>query len=79
MLVVKVQFLYVIHQADLLHWTKRQIEANSNCPEHNGTDINRPIGVQVGILICLPKVAKTVCRGSKHDAVFLLSVYTRLT
>ena len=28
---------------------------------------------------CLPKVAKMVCRGSKHDAVFLLSEYTRLT
>ena len=28
---------------------------------------------------CLPKVAKMVCRGSKHDAVFLLSVYPRLT
>ena len=28
---------------------------------------------------CLPKVAKMVCRVSKHDAVFLLPVYTRLT
>ena len=53
---------------------KRQIEANSDCPEHNGTDINRPVCVQVGILICLPKVAKMVCRGSKHEAVFFLSV-----
>ena len=26
----------------ILNWTKRQIEANSDCPEHNGTDINRP-------------------------------------
>ena len=25
------------------------------------------------------EVAKMVCRGSKHDAVFLLPVYTRLT
>ena len=58
---------------------KRQIEVNSDCPEHNGTDINRPVYVQLGILICHPKVAKMVCQGSKHDAVFLLSVYTRLT
>ena len=58
--------------------TKRQIQANSDCPEHNGTDIHRPVCVQVGILICLPKVAKMVCRGSKHDAVFLLSAYTML-
>ena len=65
MLVVKVQFLYVIHKFDY--------------PEHNGTDINRPVCVQVGLLICLPKVAKMVCRESKHDAVLLLSVYTRLT
>ena len=55
------------------------IKANSVCPEQNGTDINRPVCVQVGISICLPKVAKMACRGSKHDAVFLLSVYTRLT
>ena len=27
------------------------MEANSDCPEHNGTDINRPVCVQVGILI----------------------------
>ena len=58
---------------------KREIEANSDCPEHNGIDINRPVYVQVGILICLPKVAKMVCRGSKYDTVFLLSVYTKLT
>ena len=29
--------------------TKRQIEANSDCPEHNGTDINRTVCIQVGI------------------------------
>ena len=29
-------------------------------PEHNGTDVNR---VQVGILICLPKVAKNGMSG----------------
>ena len=76
MLVVKVQFLYVIHQVDYYIGQK---QANSDCPEHNGTDINCPVCVQVGILICLPKVAKMACRGSKHDAVFLLSWYTRLT
>ena len=59
MLFIKVQFLCVIHQIG----QKRQIEANSDCPEHNGTDINRPVCVQVGILICLPKVAKMVYRG----------------
>ena len=54
MLVVKVQFLYVIHQFN--NWTKRQIEANSDCPEHNGIDINRPVCVQVGILIAFQKL-----------------------
>ena len=34
------------------------MEANSECTKHNETDINRPVCVQVGILICLPKVAK---------------------
>ena len=56
MLVVKVQFLYVIHQVD--YWTKKQIEANSDCPEHNGTDINRPVCVQVGILIAFQKLQR---------------------
>ena len=68
MLDVKVQFLYVIHQIG----QKRQ------------KDLNRSVCVPVGILTCLPRVAKMVCRGGgggggKHDAVFLLSVYTRLT
>ena len=58
---------------------KKTVQANSDCPEHNGTDINHPVCVQVGILIYLPKVAKMACQGTKHDAVFLLSVYTRLT
>ena len=62
MLVVKVQFLNVIYQVDYYNWTKRQIQANSDCPEHNGTDIYRPVCVQMGILICLPKVAKMACR-----------------
>ena len=30
---------------------KRQIEANSDCPEHNVTDVNCPVCVQVGILM----------------------------
>ena len=37
---------------------KRQIEANSDCPEHNGTDINRPVCVQVGILIAFQKLQR---------------------
>ena len=51
MLVVKVQFLYVIHQ-------KRQIEANSDCPEHNGTDINCTVCIQVDILIVFQKLQR---------------------
>ena len=37
---------------------KRQIEANSDCPEHNGTGINRPVCVQVGILIAFQKLQR---------------------
>ena len=55
------------------------IEAKTDCPEHNGTDINRPVCVQVGILIALQKLQGWYVGGSQHDAVFLLSVYTRLT
>ena len=59
MLVVKVQFLYVIHQViKLLSWIKRQIEASSDCPEHNETDINRPVCLQVGILIAFQKLQR---------------------
>ena len=42
----------------VLNWTKRQIEANSDCPEHNGTDINRPVCIQVGILIPFQKLQR---------------------
>ena len=114
----------------IINQTKRQIEANSDCPEHNGTDINRPVwsgfhyttnattttqkqsdyrveqsffttialfdSKMVVVVVvsglmetrlmrtsrhfnCLPKIVQIVCRKSKHDAVFLLSVYTRLT
>ena len=37
---------------------KRQIQANSDCPEHNGTDINHPVCVQVGILIAFQKLQR---------------------
>ena len=35
----------------LLNWAKRQVQANSDCQRHNGTDINHPVCVQVCILI----------------------------
>ena len=31
---------------------------NSDCPEHNETDINRPVCVQVGILIAFQKLQR---------------------
>ena len=47
-----VQFLYdVIQQVDYEIGQKRQIQANSDCQGHNGTDTNRPACVQVFILI----------------------------
>ena len=55
MLIVIVQLLYdVIHQVDYLIRQKRQIEASSDCQEHNGTDINLPVCVQVLILMRFP-------------------------
>ena len=36
----------------------RQIEANPDCPEHNETDINRPVCVQLGILIAFQKLQR---------------------
>ena len=32
------------------------MEANSDCPDNNGIDINRPVCVQVGILIAFQKL-----------------------
>ena len=50
-LVVIVRFLYdVIHQVDYSIGQNRQIQANSDCEGHNGTDTNRPVCVQVCIL-----------------------------
>ena len=57
MLVVKVQFLYVYIKL-IIKLDKRQIEANSDCPERNGTDINRPVCEQVSILIAFQKLQR---------------------
>ena len=35
---------------------KKTIEANSDCPEHNGTYINGPLCVKVSILIVFRKL-----------------------
>ena len=82
LLVVEVQLLYdVIHQVDYYTEQNRQIQANSDCQGHNGIDINRPVCVQVCILITFQKLHiwyEAGSRGSKQDTVFLLSVYTRL-
>ena len=52
MLVVMVQLLYdVIHQVDYKIGQNRKIQANSDCQGHDGTDINRPVCVQLCILI----------------------------
>ena len=42
----------------IIELEKRQIEANSDCPEHNGTDTNRPVCVQVGISIAFQKLQR---------------------
>ena len=58
------------------------MQANSDCPGHNRTDINHPVCVEVGILVTFWKLQRWYevdSRRSKHDTVFLLSVYTRLT
>ena len=39
------------------------MEASSDCPEHNGTDINRPVCVQVGILIAFQKLERWYVEG----------------
>ena len=62
MLVVKVQFLCYTSSL-LLNWTKRQTDANSDCPEHNEADINRPVCIQVGILIAFQKLQRWYVRG----------------
>ena len=52
MLVVIVQLLYyAIHQVDYQTGQNRQIQASSDCQGHSGTDINRPVCVQVCISI----------------------------
>ena len=81
MLVVIIQLLYdVIHQVDYLIGQNRQIQTNSDCQGHNGTDINRSVYVQVCILITfkmLHKRDEDGSPGNKQDTAFLLSVYKR--
>ena len=55
---------------------KRQIEANSDCPEHNGTDINRPVCVQVGILIASQKLQRLYV-GGVNMTQFSCYLYTQ--
>ena len=62
--------------SSLLNWTKRQTEANSDCPEHNGTDINRPVCVQVGILITFQKLQRWYV-GGVNMTQFSCYLYTQ--
>ena len=39
------------------------MEVDSDCPEHNGADINRPVCVQVGILIAFQKLQRWYVAG----------------
>ena len=55
---------------------KRQTEANSDCPEHNGTDINRPACVQVGILIAFLKLQRWYV-GGVNMTQFSCYLYTQ--
>ena len=57
MLVVIVQLLYdVIHQVDYETGRNRQIQADSDCQGHNGTDISCLVCVQLCILITFQKL-----------------------
>ena len=60
----------------IIKLTKRQIEANSDCPEHNGTDINRPVYVQVGILIAFQKLRRWYV-GGVNMTQFSCYLYTK--
>ena len=52
MLVVLVHLRYdVTHQVDYEIGQKGQIQDDSDCQRHNGTDINRLVCVQVCILV----------------------------
>ena len=76
MLIVKVQLLLCYTSSRLLNWTKRQIEANSDCPEHNGTDINRSVCIQVGILIAFQKLQRWYV-GGVNMTQFSCYLYTQ--
>ena len=54
----------------------KKIEANSNCPEHNGTDINRPVCVEVGIVIAFQKLQRSYV-GGVNMTQFSCCLYTQ--
>ena len=59
MLVVKVQFLYnVIHQVDYYIGQRDKYKPIQIVQDINETDINRPVRVQVGILITFQKLQR---------------------
>ena len=55
---------------------KKTNRANSDCPEHTGTDINRPVCVQVGILIAFQKLQRW-CIGGVNMTQFSCYLYTQ--
>ena len=52
------------------------MQANSDCPGYNGTDINRPVCVQVGILINFQKL-QTWYVGGVNMTQFSCYLYTQ--
>ena len=48
----------MLHIKLIIKLDKKTIGANSDCPEHNGTDLNRPVCIQVGILIAFQKLER---------------------
>ena len=60
----------------IIKLAKIQIETNSDCPEHNGTDINRPVCVQEGILIAFQKLQRWFV-GGVNMTQFSCYLYTQ--
>ena len=75
-LVVKVQTFYVNTSCSILNWTKSQIEANSDCPERNGRDINHLVCLKVGILTAFQKL-QSLYVGGVNMIQFSCYLYTQ--
>ena len=69
----------MLHIKLIIELEKKRNASQFRLSRHNGTDINRPVCVQVGKVIAFQKLQRSYVGEVNMTQFILLSVYTRLT